>query len=115
MIATLLAMILAGGPPMLCRTVHGRLFASNGNPAVRIWVVGTKRILGIDADEDLSLDQLPANVRGLWLPTGNLFNASVYGDFRVCARKPQRPGVMQMVVVTHASRLYLERYPLGSP
>ncbi|WP_144034436.1 hypothetical protein [Sphingomonas sp. IBVSS2] len=115
MIAALLAMALAGGPPTLCRTVHGRLFASNGNPAARIWVVGTKRILGIDADEDLSLDQLPANVRRLWLPTGNLFNASVYGDFRVCARKPQRPGVMQRVIVTRASRLHLGRYDVGRP
>lgn len=59
MIAALLAMALAGGPPTLCRTVHG--------------------------------------------------------DFQVCARKPQRPGVMQMVVVTRASRLYLERYDVGRP
>ncbi|MBN8812481.1 MULTISPECIES: hypothetical protein [unclassified Sphingomonas] len=115
MIASLLALTLAGSPPMLCRTVHGRLFASNGNPAMRIWVVGTKRILGIDADEDLLLDRLPANVRKLWAPTGNLFNASIYGDFRVCARKPQRPGVMQRVIVTHAGRLRLDRYDGGPP
>jgi hypothetical protein len=108
MIATLAALALAVQPQ--CRTVHGRMFAANGNPALRIWVVGTKRLLGIDGDEDLSLDQLPANVRKLWLPVGNLFDASVYGDFRVCAQKPQRPGVMQIVTVTHASNLVLDRY-----
>ena len=108
MIATLAAIALALQPQ--CRIVHGRMFAANGNPALRIWVVGTKRILGIDVDEDLALDRLPANVRKLWKPVGNLFDASVYGDFRVCARKPQRDGVMQMVTVTHARNLVLARY-----
>lgn len=113
MIAALLAVTLAAGnPPTLCRTVHGRMFAANGNPALRIRVAGTKRILGVDADEDLSLASLPANVRRLWTPVGNLFDADLHGDFLVCARRPQRPGVMQMVTVRRASRLHLDRRDL---
>jgi len=108
MIATLAALALAVQPQ--CRTVHGRLSAANGNPALRIWVIGTRRVLGVDVDEDLSLTQLPANVRRLWLPAGDLFGASVYGDFRVCPREPQRPGVMQRVRVTHARNLVLGPY-----
>lgn len=108
MIVMLAALALAAQPH--CRTVHGRLSAANGNPALRIWVIGSKRMLGVDVDQDLSLDQLPANIRRLWAPVGNLFDASIYGDFRVCARHPQRPGVMQRVTVTHARNLVLGRY-----
>lgn len=107
MIGTFAALALAAHP--LCRTVHGRMFAANGTPALRIWVVGTKRILGVDGDEDLSLSQLPANIRRLWIPVGNLFNADVYGDFVVCDRRRQIPGVMQRVTVRRASHLRLDR------
>jgi len=34
-----------------CSEVHGRISFSNGNPSVRIWVVGTKRMLGIEESE----------------------------------------------------------------
>jgi len=105
MIATLVALALAVQPQ--CRTVHGRLFAANGNPALRIWVIGSRRVLGVDVDQDLSLAQLPANVRRLWLPAGDLFGTSVYGDFQVCSREPQRPGKMQKVRVAHARNLVL--------
>ena len=30
-----------------CHIVHGRLMAYNGTPTFRIWVVGTKRLLGV--------------------------------------------------------------------
>lgn len=30
-----------------CFTLHGRLFVGNGAPSMRIWRVGTKRILGV--------------------------------------------------------------------
>src|ERR1700754_4715838 len=49
------------GAPRLCRTVHGRISAANGNPSIRIWVVGTKRMLGVGSQDDLSLNDLPAN------------------------------------------------------
>ena len=30
-----------------CFEFHGRMFVSNGTPGVRIWPVGTKRLLGV--------------------------------------------------------------------
>jgi hypothetical protein len=108
MLAALAAMALT---PEQCRTVHGRIFAANGNPSIRIWVVGTKRILGVGTQDELSLDDFPANLRRLWLRKGpSLFDASIYGDFRVCASEPQRPGWMQMVRVVRASRLVAGEY-----
>lgn len=96
-------------PPRLCRTVHGRMYAANGNPAIRIWVVGTRRVLGVGSQDDVSLNDLPANVRRAWTrESPTLTHARVYGDFRVCAWRPQRPGEMQMVRVVSARNLVVE-------
>jgi len=96
-----------GGEPKLCRTVHGRLTAGNGTPSVRIWVVGTRRKLGVvGANSDEDWPDLPANLERLWNagPKSPLYRV-IYGDFRVCAWHPQEPDAMQMVRVVGASRL----------
>lgn len=33
-----------------CFSVHGRLSNWNGNPTQRIWIIGTKRVLGVRVD-----------------------------------------------------------------
>jgi hypothetical protein len=113
MALVLAAMPVAGGAPTLCRTVHGRMMATNGTPSLRIWEVGTRHYLGVDVAEDLSLKTLPANIRRKWLaaaPRGSLFDASLYGDFRVCAWKPRRNGEMEMVRVTSGHKLFAGPY-----
>ena len=91
-----------------CRVVRGRMALWNGAPTVRIWVIGTRRILGI-VQRDNAFDQLPAPIRKLW--DGKNHNAEwntvIYGDFKVCARAPMRRGQMQMVTVMNARRLVL--------
>ncbi len=37
-----------------CFRVHGRLSTHNGNPAVRLWRIGTRRVLGV-SDQRFSL------------------------------------------------------------
>src|SRR5438046_10440724 len=37
-----------------CFKVHGRLSTYNGNPAVRLWRIGTRRVLGV-SDQRFSL------------------------------------------------------------
>jgi hypothetical protein len=84
-----------------CRRVHGRLQATNGSPSFRIWVVGTKRILGVAGDEGHEL--LPPGLRqevGL--------ERIIYGDFEVCPVTPMRPGEMQRVCVNSGQRLVQE-------
>ncbi len=109
MIFAAITLMLATSPS-LCRTVHGRMTAGNGTPTVRIWVVGTKRKLGV-IGPDAEWPRLPGNVSRLW--TGNrrsVFEGSIYGNFRVCAREQQRPGWMQMVKVVSARNLVLGPY-----
>ena len=94
--------------PRLCRVVHGRMSATNGDPALRIWEIGTRHYLGVDVGQDLSLSTMPRNLRDLWIRRtrgGSLFDASAYGDFRVCASMPSRAGEMEIVRVTAARRI----------
>lgn len=92
-----------------CRTVHGRLSVWNGTPSLRIWIVGTRRILGVSEWRmaEMERDLLPANV---WAAFGDdPPNRQVFGDFDVCPFTRERPGWMQMVCVARAIRLHVVR------
>src|SRR4051812_48518534 len=82
-----------------CRTIHGRMSVYNGAPSVRIWIIGTKRLVGVHDQNYANLDYLPAKVRKLWESSGDVWSHSVYGDFRICAVTPEHPGWMQIVRV----------------
>lgn len=92
-----------------CRTVHGRLFAANGTPSLRIWIVGTRRILGVTDWRPGSGEDpiLPANVRAAL--GDRPFDVQVYGDFEVCPFTRERPGWMQFVCVVSGRRLVVRR------
>ncbi len=89
-----------------CYVVHGRATFGDGTPVLRIWPVGTKRMLGVtagpiadDADEPIA----PTNML--------LFNPDVqgvFGDFEVCPFTPERKGHMQMVCVQSARNLVVK-------
>lgn len=85
-----------------CFALHGRMGLTNGTPGVRIWRIGTRRILGVMVSEN---EIMPANVK-----RHLAWGTAIYGDFEVCPFSPQRPGEMQMVCVESARRLVLERY-----
>ena len=95
------AALTTSGP---CRTVHGRMDLWNGAPTVRIWMVGTRRILGVEQPNE-RFDDLPPAVRRIWQGDDADWATSIYGDFRVCALTPQRPGHMQQVRLVEARGL----------
>ena len=83
-----------------CYPVHGRLFATNGTPSLRIWPVGTRRLLGVH--DDANPEALPPELRGDHAPSMGATDdarVEVYGDFTVCPLKRDRPGHMRMVAV----------------
>ena len=92
-----------------CFDVHGRLAIWNGNPAVRIWPVGTRRELGVVApDGDAAGDHLlPGPVAALIQAAPD--HTVVFGDYRVCPLSPPRPGRMRIVYIAGAGRLRAER------
>src|SRR5262245_19308557 len=76
-----------------CYWTHGRIGYYNGTPAIRLWKIGTNRLLGIYSGpsvDRLGLDnenpQLPANVADRFDPTKN----RIFGDFEVCPMEPER-------------------------
>jgi hypothetical protein len=88
-----------------CRTLRGRAFLANGTPSVRMWVVGTRRILGV-VQQDESYGDLPAPLRHAWDRSGGeRWHTDVYGNFTVCAVTRSRPGHMQMVRIAGARNL----------
>jgi hypothetical protein len=108
-----LAFVLLASPAAAaeapCRTVHGRLSLWNGNPTVRLWVVGTHRVLGV-AQPNGTLEDLPPEILRLWAAGGNdaMWASELYGDFRVCPLAPERPGRMQGVRLESGRNLVLK-------
>jgi hypothetical protein len=82
-----------------CYSVHGRVSNWNGNPTRRIWVAGTKRLLGVR-------DGAP--MPKFLEDTLTSFDVEVYGDFEFCPFKPQRPGVMQVGCVAKVANYQLK-------
>ena len=87
-----------------CFTVHGRLSAYNGTPSLRIWPMGTHRLLGILKDEDpLALPESIRNEVG--------FGKDIYGDFSVCPFTEPKRGQMQLVCVESVSNVRVQNRP----
>ena len=94
-----------------CFTVHGLLQGSNGVPGIRMWRIGTKRVLGIvggdgsPAADDLVPQPLYARMQTEtpgWL-------RSVDARFLVCPLAAEKAGWMQPVCIVSASHVVLTR------
>ena len=93
--------------------VHGRLSVYNGNPTCRIWIVGTKRMLGIHEFEEEC--PIPAELHQIL--DEDINDRLIFADFVVRALTEREDGVMQMVrlesaeniVVTTRDRKFLRK------
>ena|SRR5580704_1225863 len=95
-----------GNPKLVdaCYVIHGRATYGNGTPALRIWPVGTNRMLGVtagrvadDADDPIVPKQLAFDP-----------SKKAFGDFEVCPFTPERKGEMQMVCVETVKNLSIK-------
>jgi hypothetical protein len=89
-----------------CFSVHGRLSVYNGNPAFRIWRIGTKRVLGV-SDQRFALpeyrnipEELAKQLDG---------ENEILGDFLVCPFTRSRPGEMQLVCIESARNVAVRK------
>jgi len=88
--------------------VHGRLSPYNGTPTFRIWVIGTKRMLGVSqrplpANPDYSL--MPDALFGIFFTQESMWAAKVYADFLVEPLAPDEKGVMRPVKILAAKNI----------
>ncbi|HXP77866.1 MAG TPA: hypothetical protein VN823_27270 [Stellaceae bacterium] len=93
-----------GAPTVVaaCFSVHGRLAVYNGIP-IRIWVVGTRRMLGVRDAAGGGVTVRPEILR--LLSQGEPGETVVYGDYEVCPLTKTHPGWMQFVCVEGAAHL----------
>jgi hypothetical protein len=89
-----------------CYIVHGRATFGAGTPALRIWLIGTHRMLGVTAGPVADDADNPIAPRNM-LVDPNV--QGVFGNFEVCPFTPERKGEMQMVCVESAKNLVIKR------
>ncbi len=91
-----------------CFTVHGWLSVYNGNPAVRLRRIGTKRILGI-SDQRFRLPDYRNIPESL---TQQLeAEKDLVGDFLVCPFTRSKPGEMQLICIESAKNVVVRARP----
>lgn len=89
-----------------CYVIHGRATFGPGTPALRIWPVGTKRMLGVtagpiadDADRPIAPKEMLRFAAG----------EEIFGDYEVCPFTPEQEGHMQLVCVQSVQKLSVKR------
>jgi hypothetical protein len=89
-----------------CFSVRGRLSVYNGAPAIRLWKVGTKRILGISEQRfaEEGYRNIPEDIR-----TQLNQDVEIFGDYVVCPFTPQRQGEMQLVCIEEGKHLVVKK------
>ena len=89
-----------------CFTVRGRLSIYNGVPALRLWRVSTRRVLGI-SEQRFSA----AGYRNVPESIESKINQNVviFGDFLVCPFTRSRPGEMQLVCIEAGKNLVVRK------
>ena len=84
-----------------CFDLRGRVSLGNGNPTVRIWRVGTGRILGVvGVTGDEHPCGLSAMPDALWMQIDE--GHDLFADLTVCPITKEREGWMQMVCIDSA-------------
>jgi hypothetical protein len=80
----------------------------NGSPSVSIWIVGTKRILGISEGRfyEPGVCNLPKSIADKldW-------EKDLFADYVVCPFTPDEPEVMRLVCVESASKMIVLQSP----
>ena len=89
-----------------CFSVRGRLSVYNGAPAVRIWRIGTRRVLGISEQRF----NLPG-YRNLPESLAHELNGDneILGDFLVCPFTRPKPREMQLVCIESAKNVTVQQ------
>jgi hypothetical protein len=89
-----------------CFTVRGRLSVYNGAPSLRIWRIGTKRILGVSEQRFAvaGYRNVPENIRAEIDQ-----NKALFGDYLVCPFTKPKENEMQIVCIEKVSNLVVKK------
>jgi len=111
----------------MCYWIHGRLTYGNGTPPLRIWKIGSDRILGVfsgpshfpsGTEEDEEGAELPSNLTKAYEVEGQrmkragkdpVFPPIVFADLEICPLRPAKEGSMQPVCIEFAKKIFVKR------
>jgi hypothetical protein len=91
-----------------CFTVRGRLSVYNGTPSIRLWRIGSKRLLGVLDPTDISgepgVSTIPASIKEQlnW-------DTEIFGDFLVCPITHSKPREMQTICIESGKKLIVRK------
>ena len=85
-------------------TIHGRLSVYNGSANLRIWIIGSKRMLYIGADS-AALDK----INRIFGDGGGWFSRDIFGDFTVEPLAPDAKGHIRPVRVLSVKNVVIAR------
>jgi hypothetical protein len=89
-----------------CFTLRGRMRLANGTPTVRIWPVGTRRLLLVSEGRFVvdGYSNLPEEIsrRLSW-------DSDLFADFEVCPFTRPEPGVARLVCVESAKNVSMRK------
>lgn len=85
-----------------CFTVHGRMREGNGGPGIRIWRIGTDRVLGVwePGDDDPDVAWLPDSIHRKLDEDHQIF-----ANFVVCPLTKHTEDELQIVCVESAAQI----------
>lgn len=89
-----------------CFWFKGRAGIYNGAPVVRLWRVGTPRILGVSGG--MALPGYASVPKSLTDALAGSLDRYVFGEFEFCPYVTDRPGVMRLGCVNGARRLIVK-------
>jgi hypothetical protein len=92
-----------GNPKVIdaCYSVHGRVNLGADTIRLRLWPIGTDRLLGVTGGPSIDDAGEPIFPRNLKLNPSD----AIYGDFEVCPFTQERKGAMRFVCIESASNL----------
>lgn len=93
-----------------CFTVYGRLSIYNGAPALRIWRVGTRRMLGVSEQRfsESGYRNVPVN-----LEKEINQDVEIFGDYLLCPFTRSKPDEMQLVCIESVKNLKIKKRSEG--
>ena len=94
-----------------CFNVHGRLSVYNGTPSIRLWPIGTKRLLGIIDPNDVSNAPGPT-ILPLDIKNKLDWDKDVVGDFVICPLTRQQTGRMQTICIESTKNLIVRQHKM---
>jgi hypothetical protein len=106
--------VCQGSPSLVapCFTVHGRLSIYEGGWNLRIWPVGSHRLLAVVDGADVYDDQTIVLPRSIEAPLEKFsLGVRIFADYRVCPLTKAKPGAMQHVCVIRASHMHVVKPP----